>query len=70
MGKKVIIEGRSMKNNVDITLQAGILKVNKSTFINPTEIDQYPPDKIVIIATGAQGEEFAFLMRVSNNQYK
>ncbi len=70
MGKKVIIEGRSMKNNVDITIQAGILKVNKSTFINPTEIDQYAPDKIVIIATGAQGEEFAFLMRVSNNQYK
>lgn len=69
-GKKVIIEGRSMKNNVDITIQAGILKVNKSTFISPQDIDQYPPDRIVIIATGAQGEEFAFLMRVSNNQYK
>lgn len=70
LGKKVIIEGRSMKNNVDITIQAGILKVDKRVFISPQEIDQYPPDKIVVIATGAQGEEFAFLMRVSNNQYK
>ncbi len=70
MGKKVIIEGRSMKNNVDITIQAGILKVSKSVFIAPQDIDQYPPDRIVIIATGAQGEEFAFLMRISNNQYK
>jgi ribonuclease J len=70
MGKKVIIEGRSMKNNVDITIQAGILKVNKNVFIAPQDIDQYPPDRIVIIATGAQGEEFAFLMRISNNQYK
>ncbi len=70
MGKKVIIEGRSMKNNVDITIQAGILKVAKSVFIAPQDIDQYPPDRIVIIATGAQGEEFAFLMRISNNQYK
>lgn len=70
LGKKVLIEGRSMKNNVDITIQAGILKVNKNVFIGPQDVEQYPPDKIVIIATGAQGEEFAFLMRVSNNQYK
>lgn len=70
LGKKVLIEGRSMKNNVDITIQAGILKVNKNVFIGPQDVEQYAPDKIVIIATGAQGEEFAFLMRVSNNQYK
>ncbi len=70
LGKKVLIEGRSMKNNVDITIQAGILKVSKSVFIAPQDIDQYPPDRVVIIATGAQGEEFAFLMRISNNQYK
>ncbi len=70
MGKKVLIEGRSMKNHVDIIIQAGILKVDKKVFIQPQDIDQFPPDRIVIIATGAQGEEFAFLMRVSNNQYK
>ncbi len=69
-GKKVIIEGRSMKNNIEIIIQAGILKINKSTIINPADIDQYPPNKIVVLATGAQGEDFSFLIRLSNNQYK
>jgi ribonuclease J len=69
-GKKVIIEGRSMKNNIDVAIQSGMLKVAKSTMINPQDIDNYPPDKIVILATGAQGDEFAALMRMATGNYK
>lgn len=69
-GKKLIIEGRSMKNNVDIAVQAGMLKIKPGTIISGAEIDQYPPDKIVVLATGAQGDEFAFLMRASTNSIK
>ena len=69
-GKKLIIEGRSMKNNIDIAVQAGMLKINPGTIISGAEIDQYPPDKIVVLATGAQGDEFAFLMRASTNSIK
>ncbi|MBU3668614.1 MAG: ribonuclease J [Candidatus Taylorbacteria bacterium] len=69
-GKKVIVEGRSMKNNIDIAIQAGVLNVKKGTIIGPHEVDNYPPDKIVILATGAQGDEFAALMRMSQGTYK
>ncbi|MDD5318684.1 MAG: ribonuclease J [Candidatus Pacebacteria bacterium] len=69
-GKKLVIEGRSMKNNIDIVITAGLLKVDKKTIINPQDIDQYPPDKVVVLATGAQGEEFSFLTRLANNNYK
>ncbi len=69
-GKKLIIEGRSMKNNIDIAIQAGMLKISPGTIISGAEIDQYPPDKIVVLATGAQGDEFAFLMRASTNSIK
>ncbi len=69
-GKKVIIEGRSMKNNIDIAIQANILKINKGTIISPQEIDNYPPDKVVVLATGAQGDEFAALMRMATGSYK
>lgn len=69
-GKKVIIEGRSMKNNIDIAIQSGFLTVKKGTIIAPTDIENYPPDKIVVLATGAQGDEFAALMRMSNGTYK
>lgn len=69
-GKKLVIEGRSMKNNIEITMFAGILKVDKDVIIKPEDIDQYPPDKIVVLATGAQGEEFSFLGRLINDNYK
>jgi ribonuclease J len=69
-GKKLIIEGRSMKNNIDIAIAAGMLKISHGTIISGAEIEQYPPDKIVVLATGAQGDEFAFLMRASTNSIK
>ncbi|MBI2100390.1 MAG: ribonuclease J [Candidatus Vogelbacteria bacterium] len=69
-GRKLIVEGRSMKTNIEVATQAGMLKVKKDTFIPATEIDNYPDDKVVILATGAQGEEFAALMRMANKTHK
>lgn len=69
-GKKIAVEGRSMKANIEIATAAGMLKVKKDTIIQAQEIDNYPPDRIVILATGAQGEEFAALMRMSNKSHK
>jgi ribonuclease J len=69
-GKKVVVEGRSMKQNIDIVLELGRLKVQKGTIITSEEMDKYPPDRIVILATGAQGDEFAALMRMSIKGHK
>lgn len=68
--KKIVVEGRSMKNNVEIAKLANLLKPAEDTFINAQDIDNYPPGKIVVIATGAQGEEFAALMRMATNKHK
>lgn len=70
LGKKIVLEGRSIKNNLDIAEMAGLMKVQKDTFIQATEIDNYPSDRIVILATGAQGEEFAALMRIATMRHK
>lgn len=67
-GKKVVIEGRSMKTNVEIIKHLNLVEVDH--VIPVEDIDQYPPNKILMIATGAQGEEFAALMRMSNNTHK
>lgn len=69
-GKKVVIEGRSMKTNVEVAKEAGLLKINKDTIISPEQMEQYPANKIVAIVTGSQGEEFAALMRMSNKTHK
>jgi ribonuclease J len=70
MGKKIVTEGRSIRNNLEIAQKAGLLTIKKDTIIPAQEIPDYPADKIVILSTGAQGEEFAALMRIATKQHK
>jgi ribonuclease J len=69
-GKKIVIEGRSMKVNIEVAKEVGILQMNKDTIITSEQMEQYPANKIVAIVTGSQGEEFAALMRMSNKTHK
>ena len=69
-GKKIVTEGRSIKNNIEVAERAGLLKVDKNTIIPAQDISNYQPNKLVILCTGAQGEEFAALMRIATKQHK
>lgn len=69
-GKKICIEGRSMKVNVEIVLQLGMLKAKKETFITTEQMASLPDHKVIILATGAQGDEFAALMRMAMKTHK
>ena len=69
-GKKVVMEGRSIKTNIEIALVAKLFTVKPDTFINAGDMGDYPSDKIVILSTGAQGEEFAALMRMATDKHK
>ncbi|MEK7113534.1 MAG: ribonuclease J, partial [Patescibacteria group bacterium] len=63
IGKKIAIDGRSMKTNIDVAIEAKLFEPKKGTIIPLEEIDNYPPSKVVVLMTGAQGEEFAALNR-------
>src|SRR6185369_6693637 len=65
-----VVEGRSMKTNIEIAQLAGMLTLKKDTIIPAQEINNYPEDKVVVLATGAQGEEFAALMRMATKTHK
>lgn len=69
-GKKIAVEGRGMKTNVEIAIQAGMLKIKPETIIASGDVHNYPKSKIVVLSTGAQGEEFAALMRMANKSHK
>ncbi len=69
-GKKVAIDGRSMKTNIEIARQMGLVKYKEDTVISVDHLDDYPPEKVIILATGAQGDEFASLMRIANKSHK
>ncbi len=69
-GKKILVEGRSMKVNIEIVKQLGMLKVSEKTFIGPEQLESIPDSKVIVLATGAQGDEFAALMRVAIKTHK
>ncbi len=69
-GKKVVVEGRSMKQNIEIVRSLGRLKVHKDTIVPVEQIENFPPDRVIVLATGAQGDEFAALMRMSTKAHK
>lgn len=69
-GKKVVVEGRSMKQNIEIVISLKRLNVKKETIVPVEDIENYPPDRVIVLATGAQGDEFAALMRMSNKSHK
>ncbi len=69
-GRKVVVEGRSMKTNIEIAKLAGLLKVKDDAFVPSNAASDYPKEKIVILSTGAQGEEFAAMMRMANKSHK
>jgi ribonuclease J len=66
LGKKIAIDGRSMKTNIDVAIEANFFKPKKGTIIPIEEANNYPPGKMVILMTGAQGEEFSALSRAAN----
>lgn len=69
-GKKVVMEGRSIKTNIDIAITAKLMEVDPRTFISAGDMSDYPSDRIVILSTGAQGEQFAALMRMATDKHK
>jgi ribonuclease J len=69
-GRKVVVDGYSMKTNVEITKKLGYLKMQKGTQISMEEVDKYPREKITVICTGAQGEGNAVLMRIANGEHR
>nr|HPL83782.1 ribonuclease J [bacterium] len=69
-GRRIYIQGRSMNDNIEIAKQIGYMKFNSQTIIHENEIHHLPDNKIIVLGTGAQGENNAFLMRVVNNEHR
>ncbi|MGN1023604.1 MAG: ribonuclease J [Lachnospiraceae bacterium] len=69
-GKKVVIEGRSMVQIIDIAQKLGCIKIPENTLMGIDELRSYPDNKTVIITTGSQGESMAALSRMAEDTHK
>lgn len=70
LGRKIALEGYSMKTNTEIARELGFIKINPKSLIPIEKASEYPPEKVTIICTGAQGEQRAALSRIANDEHR
>lgn len=69
-GRKVVIEGYSMRSNVAIARELGYIEYQKHTVVSPEEAQKLQDEKLLILCTGAQGEDRAVLFRIVNKEHR
>lgn len=69
-GRKVVVEGRSMVNIIEIASTLECLNIPENTLIDIEQLRNYPDEKTVIITTGSQGESMAALSRMASGAHK
>lgn len=68
--RKVVVTGRSMIQNTDIARKLGYLNIADQNLIDAYELDKMPPEQVVIMCTGSQGEPLSALSRIANGEHK
>jgi ribonuclease J len=68
--RKVAICGRSMVNVVNVAMELGYMNVPEGVIIDIDNINKYPPEKLVIITTGSQGEPMSALSRMASGEHR
>jgi ribonuclease J len=69
-GRKVVIDGRTLRTNVEVAKNLKYLQVPKGIFIKPEDSFRLSPNQVTIICTGSQAEEGSALMRIATGEHK
>ncbi len=69
-GRRVFVVGRSMTDIVKMTLELGYLKAPNGILANIDQLRKMPPEKVVLVTTGSQGEPTSALVRIANKDHR
>ena len=69
-GRKVGLVGRSMEANVAVSMEMGYLKMPPGMLQPLSELRQLPPNEVVLLTTGSQGEPTSALVRIANKDHR
>ena len=70
LGRKVALSGRSLENVVSIAAELGYIRVPEGVLVGIDSINRYPPEKLVVITTGSQGEPMSALYRMAFSEHR
>ncbi len=70
LGRKVALSGRSLENVVSVAAELGYINVPEGILIGLDSINRYPPEKLVLITTGSQGEPMSALYRMAFSEHR
>ena len=68
--RKVALIGRSMVRNMGIARDLGLLRIPDGLLVSMDEATTLPPDEIVFMSTGSQGEPMSALGRMANGDHR
>jgi ribonuclease J len=68
-GRKVAYVGRSMVRNMAIARDLGYLNVPPGLLVDAKALAEMPPDQVVLISTGSQGEPLSALSRIAQRNH-
>lgn len=67
--RKICIFGRSMENNINISIEGGYIDA-KNMIVTPEVANSMDPSKVALLCTGTQGEPLAALSRIADGIHK
>jgi ribonuclease J len=69
-GRKVALIGRSMMESTEIAQDLGYIDVPNGLIINPGQMRDYPPEQLMLLISGTQGEPMSALSRAAVDNHK
>ena len=68
--RKIAICGRSMEDIIQVAMDLGYATVPKNSLISIDEIKKYPPERLLIMTTGSQGQPMSALARMAYSEHR
>lgn len=69
-GRKIVVTGRSMITNTKIARELGYLEIADENILDAYDAHALPPEEVVVMCTGSQGEPLSALARMANGDHK
>jgi ribonuclease J len=69
LGRKTAVVGRSMEENLRVARELGFMDIPEGSLVELREMNDLPPNKVVLLSTGSQGEPTSVLSRIARGDH-